>query len=483
MGKQILGVVMERESNALTRRYLFVLDLVLTGAAFLLAYTFKLNFAGGLPAPGDYLLVLALIVLISGLSFHMFGLYEPDRHLDALRIFASIVKAVLTTTAALLILLYLAHQGDVSRLLIGFFVVFNVMLLFAVRLLRSWRHRCAVASGRCTKKILIIGSHERAKDLIRYLSSMSHYGYRILGCLETDDSRYEEDVAEGVKIIGAMADFKTLLLNFAVDEIVFAMPLRKIDGVMEYISFAEELGINIRILPDWQIHKLKFQPSVASLNIEDFVGMPTMSLSSGPRRVFELTLKDMVDRCSAFLGLLLLSPLFACIALTIKLTSKGPVFFRQERSGLNGRTFGLYKFRSMVLNAEELRKGLEDQNEQEGPVFKITHDPRVTRIGNLLRKTSLDELPQLINVVRGEMSLVGPRPPLPAEVEQYDPWQRRRLSMKPGITCIWQVSGRNSIAFEQWMRMDLEYIDKWTLMLDLKLLLKTVPAVVFGTGR
>ncbi len=474
---------MERESNALKRRYLFVLDLVLTGAAFLLAYTFKLNFAGGLTSPGDYLLVLALIVLISGLSFHMFGLYEPDRHLDALRIFASIVKAVLTTISALLILLYLVHQGDVSRFLIGFFVIFNVALLFAVRLLRSWRHCRSVASGRCTKEILIVGSHERAKDLIRYLSSMSHYGYRILGCLETDDSRFEEEVAEGVMIIGEMADFKTFLLNFAVDEIVFAMPLRKIDGVMEHIAFAEELGINIRILPDWQIHQLKFQPSVAALNIEDFAGMPTMSLSSVSRRVFQLTLKDALDRCSAFLGLLALSPLFAYIAVTIKLTSKGPVFFKQERSGLNGRTFQLYKFRSMVVNAEELRKGLEDQNEQEGPVFKIAKDPRITWIGSLLRKTSLDELPQLINVLKGEMSLVGPRPPLPAEVEQYDPWQRRRLSMKPGITCIWQVSGRNQIGFEQWMRMDLEYIDKWSLSLDFKLLLKTLPAVVFGTGH
>ncbi|MEA3545319.1 MAG: sugar transferase, partial [Thermodesulfobacteriota bacterium] len=171
------------------------------------------------------------------------------------------------------------------------------------------------------------------------------------------------------------------------------------------------------------------------------------------------------------------------IAMLIKFGSRGSVFFKQRRSGLNGRLFDVYKFRSMVANAEDLRQDLEELNEEDGPAFKIANDPRVTWIGGILRKTSLDELPQLINVLMGTMSLVGPRPPLPSEVEHYDIWQRRRLSMKPGITCIWQVHGRNSVAFDQWMRMDLEYIDKWTLWLDFKLLLLTIPAVLFGTGR
>lgn len=471
----------------LKRKVFYALDLFLMVCAFFVAAMVRfeegdLTFVVQYPS-AFHQLVLTLLLMTSAVTYQMFRLYEPDRQLERFRTSVSIVKAVISAVAVVLLVLYLAHSGDVSRILVGSFVVLNILGLMSYRYLRLILHRRAVKQGLNSHEVLIIGSRERAKDLIRYLKAMTHLGYRILGCLEVDDSRYEEEVAEGVRVIGSLENFKSFLLHFAVDEIVFAMPLNKIDNVMEYIGFAEELGINVRILPDWQIHSLKYQPSVASLSIGDFVGMPMMSLSSGPQRAFELTVKDVFDRVSAFFGLLMLAPLFALISLAIKLSSSGPVFFRQERSGLNGRVFNLYKFRSMVVNAEELRKGLEDQNEQEGPVFKIANDPRVTWIGKVLRKTSLDELPQLINVAKGEMSLVGPRPPLPSEVVQYDPWQRRRLSMKPGITCIWQVSGRNDVAFDKWMRMDLEYIDKWSLMLDFKLLFKTIPAVVFGTGR
>jgi len=177
-----------------------------------------------------------------------------------------------------------------------------------------------------------------------------------------------------------------------------------------------------------------------------------------------------------------LSPLLAAIALAIKLTSPWPVLFAQLRSGLNGRVFKFYKFRTMVENAEELKKDLEHRNEMSGPVFKIKDDPRVTRLGRILRKYSLDELPQLFNVLRGDMSLVGPRPPIPAEVVKYERWQRRRLSMKPGLTCFWQIGGRNEIDFGDWMTMDLRYIDNWSFRLDVIILLKTIPVVLFGRG-
>ncbi len=193
--------------------------------------------------------------------------------------------------------------------------------------------------------------------------------------------------------------------------------------------------------------------------------------------------KSILDRVLAAVGLLVLSPLFLLVGILIKISSPGPVLFRQARYGLNGRIFTLFKFRTMVVDAEKMREDLKAANEMDGPVFKIKEDPRVTGIGRLLRKTSFDELPQLINVLRGEMSLVGPRPPIPSEVKEYDHWQRRRLSMKPGLTCIWQVSGRNDVSFEEWMRMDLAYIDRWSLLLDVKLLLKTLPAVLLGTGR
>ena len=199
-------------------------------------------------------------------------------------------------------------------------------------------------------------------------------------------------------------------------------------------------------------------------------------------RPHQMAIKRLFDIISSSAALLALSPLLITVAALIKLTSRGPIFFKQKRVGLHGKPFDMLKFRSMVVNAEELRAKLEALNEQTGPVFKIKNDPRITGIGRFIRKYSIDELPQLLNVLRGEMSVVGPRPPLPKEVEKYAAWQRRRLSVRPGLTCIWQVSGRNQISFEEWMYLDMQYIDNWSLMTDLRLILKTVPVVLTGSG-
>jgi exopolysaccharide biosynthesis polyprenyl glycosylphosphotransferase len=210
--------------------------------------------------------------------------------------------------------------------------------------------------------------------------------------------------------------------------------------------------------------------------------MPFLTFRNTPDNYLALKFKSILDYVISIMVIVLLSPFMLVIAFLIKLDG-GPVFFQQKRTGLNGRHFMCYKFRTMIVNAESLQQSLMTQNEQEGPVFKIKHDPRVTKIGHFLRKTSLDELPQFINVLKGEMAVVGPRPPIPSEVKQYQRWQNRRLSMKPGITCIWQVSGRNNIPFEQWMKMDMQYIDTWSLKLDLIILLKTVRVVFTGDGQ
>jgi exopolysaccharide biosynthesis polyprenyl glycosylphosphotransferase len=199
-------------------------------------------------------------------------------------------------------------------------------------------------------------------------------------------------------------------------------------------------------------------------------------------RPHQMAIKRLFDIASSAAALVVLSPLLLGVALIIKVTSRGPIFFKQKRVGLHGKPFNMLKFRSMVVNAEELKAKLEAMNEQTGPVFKIKNDPRITSIGRFIRKYSIDELPQLINVLRGEMSVVGPRPPIPSEVEKYAAWQRRRLSVRPGLTCIWQVSGRNQISFEEWMYLDMQYIDNWTLLTDLSLILKTVPVVITGNG-
>jgi exopolysaccharide biosynthesis polyprenyl glycosylphosphotransferase len=216
--------------------------------------------------------------------------------------------------------------------------------------------------------------------------------------------------------------------------------------------------------------------------IDELDGVPLLTFTTSPSSPLQLLLKRILDVAHSALLMLLGLPVLLLVALAIKVTTRGNVLFRQTRCGLNGRTFTLYKFRTMVEGAEARQPDLLHLNEMDGPVFKLREDPRVTALGRFLRKFSLDELPQLWNVLRGDMSLVGPRPPIPEEVARYERWQRRRLAMKPGLTCLWQVSGRNELDFQQWMELDLEYIDTWSPWLDFKILLKTIPAVISGRG-
>jgi exopolysaccharide biosynthesis polyprenyl glycosylphosphotransferase len=229
--------------------------------------------------------------------------------------------------------------------------------------------------------------------------------------------------------------------------------------------------------------QLSFLPTGFShVFVEHMAHVPLLTFASTPQNELALLAKRGIDIAISSLTLIALAPLFAIIAILIKLTSKGPVFYRQTRCGLGSRRFVLLKFRSMVDNAHDLLPELEAHNEVDGPVFKMRNDPRCTAVGRCLRIMSLDELPQLWNVLRGDMSLVGPRPPLPQEVEQYEPWQRRRLRIRPGLTCLWALEGRSKLQFERWMRLDLLYIDNWSMWLDFKILLKTIPAVLLGRG-
>jgi exopolysaccharide biosynthesis polyprenyl glycosylphosphotransferase len=458
-------------------------DLFLTAIAFGGAFAMRLALSIFTYPPGTnfhFPFLLLITMVCCGLSYHYSGIYEfRGRHVPFDKIFLRVAKSISLGAAGTVLLLYLVNQTAGTHLLMLLFFGLDLLLLSAYRADIHLRRK----QGLNRREILVVGSRERARELIGYVAANKELGYHLIGCLEVSPDLVGTEVAEGVTVIGVMEDFRGVLLERAVDEIIFALPLVKVENVLDYISFAEELGVNVRILPDWQIPELMYQPKVASVFIDQFVGLPTLAVSSVPHQDLALLVKYLLDYCLAAIGLLALLPLFAVLAVLIKLTSTGPIFFRQERVGLNGRKFMLYKFRTMVPDAEKLKASLLVANEVDGPVFKIENDPRLTKIGKILRKTSLDELPQLINVLRGEMSLVGPRPPLAEEVAKYSHWQRRRLSMKPGITCIWQVNGRNEVRFEEWMRMDLEYIDKWSLLLDFKILLQTIPSVLLGTGK
>ncbi len=478
---------MLREHSKLMVQAHRVLDICLTAAAFIAAYFIKrLLLPGpfhGLSIAPNYYIVLLMIIIIWYVSFSLFDLYASYRRQAFAKIVWNMIKAVSTGMLFMFLCMYIFKMTDVSRIMIGIFFLLNIGLLalskgFVYRILIHYRQK-----GFNFRNILIIGSRQRARDVIDAIGDRLDAGYRVVGCLEVDEGETGKKVKNGIQVIGTIDNLEKILWKQVVDELIFAMPLKKIENADEYIAIAEEIGVGVRIIPDWQIHKLMYKPEIATIQFEEFLGLPTLAMTSTPRKPAELLIKSAFDYVASAIGFVLVLPLFLVIFISIRTTSKGPVFFKQERSGLNGRLFQLYKFRTMVENAEALKETLKAQNEMAGPVFKKTDDPRITWVGKLLRKFSLDELPQLINVLKGEMSLVGPRPPIPSEVEEYDLWQRRRLSMKPGITCIWQVNGRNKIDFSEWMKMDLEYIDNWSLWLDFKLLLQTVPAVLMATGK
>ncbi|UCB52161.1 MAG: sugar transferase [Candidatus Zixiibacteriota bacterium] len=382
---------------------------------------------------------------------------------------------ILKSFALLLAVLFFTRALNQSRALVLIFLGVNFGLLLSLRgfvshLLGFFRKR-----GYNFKNVLIIGTGALARDFIREVKGNPEWGFRIFGLLDWDD-RLKGKYVEGLRVTGALEDLPAILKNDHVDYAVFAVCRRFLNRIERSLLTCEEMGVPACLLADF--FPLRFSRKTAG----EFQKKPAIVFSTAPDSGTSLLLKHISDRLFTLIGIVLLSPLMLVLSFLVKLTSKGPVLFKQKRCGLNGRKFTMLKFRTMVENADQMKDLLADKNEMDGPAFKITDDPRMTKVGHVLRKLSLDELPQLFNVLRGEMSLVGPRPPLPKEVSQYDPWQRRRLSMKPGLTCLWQINGRNNIDFERWMKMDLEYIDNWSLWLDTKILFKTIPAVMLAKG-
>ncbi|MGA2027567.1 MAG: sugar transferase [Syntrophobacteraceae bacterium] len=467
-------------------------DIVLTGAAYLIAEVCAIWFLKtayrGLIQPLNYDMIILLVFIIWFVSLQYSNLHIF--YFRKTRFFILLFNVTGLVTINILILaffFYIFKIQDVSRLMIGIFYTLNVVLLVLSRWL------CCNILGFLRRKksflynvLVVVGSKEAAKDLISAIQHNPEANVTVLGCLDLDSDDVGKDVVGGIKIIGTLEQLGEILATRVVDEVTFVMPVDMIWDAEKYFHIAEAVGVQIRVVPHWHLRKfLAARPLFYSMNYEHFFQTPTFVLSATPHYRVTFPIKVAFDYLLAGMSLILLSPFFLIIACAIKMCSSGPVLFKQVRSGLNGRKFTVYKFRSMVANAEAMLPDLLKLNESNGAVFKIKDDPRIVPwIGTFLRKTSLDELPQFINVLRGEMSIVGPRPPIPEEVMEYKPGERRRLSMKPGITCIWQIQQRrNEIPFARWMALDLEYIDNWSLWLDFKILCNTVVAMIFGRGR
>jgi exopolysaccharide biosynthesis polyprenyl glycosylphosphotransferase len=364
---------------------------------------------------------------------------------------------------------------DLSRFFLVLFSVYAWVLLLLFRLMAGRVVGVIRREFAAPHFVMVVGTGPRAVHLAKGLEQSSEYGVRLRGFLsEGPVAPPEIQLRASYKVL-PIADLQSILRQHVVDEVIFAVGSESLAELEEVFLMCDEEGVRTRVAVD-------FFPHVNStVSLERFGETPLLTFSAAPYDEIRLLLKRMTDVAIAAAGLLVLAPWMAAIAILIRLTSPGPVIFRQVRCGLNGRLFLFYKFRSMVENAEELKKDLEHLNVRE-TVFKIPRDPRLTPIGRFLRKFSIDEWPQLWNVLRGDMSLVGPRPAVPGEVEQYKRWQRRRLRMRPGLTCLWAISGRDNVDFETWMKLDMQYIDNWSLALDWKILLRTIPRVLTGRG-
>jgi len=469
-----------------------IFDIVLTGYAYLIAEVCKISLLPtayrGLSQTTNYSMIMLLIIIIWFVSLQYSRLHIfYFRKKPFSTILFNVIEFVTINLLILAFSFYIFKIENVSRLMVGIFYIMNIVLLALSR----WLFHNILGFVRKKNSFLrnvlvVVGSKQAAKDLISAIQNDPEAHVKIMGCIELDCETVGEDVAGGIRVIGTIEQLGDILATNVVDEVTFAMPVDMIWDAEKYFHMAEAVGVQIRVVPPWQLRKfLASRPLFYSMNYEHFFRIPTFVLSSTPKYRVTFPIKTALDHLFAGMSLIVLSPFFLMIACAIKMCSSGPVFFKQVRVGLNGRKFTVYKFRTMVVNAEAMLPDLLELNEANGVVFKIKDDPRIIpRIGTFLRKTSLDELPQLINVVRGQMSMVGPRPPIPEEVAQYKPAERRRLSMKPGITCIWQIQQRrNEIPFDRWMALDLEYIDNWSLWLDFKILCKTVVAGICGSGR
>jgi exopolysaccharide biosynthesis polyprenyl glycosylphosphotransferase len=377
--------------------------------------------------------------------------------------------------AAFVVAAFLFRLWFVARTFVLLFGIVQWFALVIARVLIMQSVRFIRRQGVDGHRILVVGTGEQALGFARILGHQSPWRIEVVGYVSVGE---DSPLADARPLAGTLAEIADILDRTAVDEVVFAVPDRGLGTFKEAMAACDARGVDVLFsLPSVVPRKGTLQ--VAEVSGFDY---PVLNLRRTPTGEARLATKRVIDVVVSSVGLVLASPVLLAAVVAIKLGSPGPVFFQQVRAGRNGRRFKMYKFRSMVNDAEARRGELQHLNEMQGPVFKIAKDPRITRVGAFLRKTSIDELPQLFNVLWGQMSLVGPRPPLPDEVAQYKPWQRRRLSVKPGITGLWQVSGRNQVDFDEWMELDLRYIDNWSIWFDIEILLKTIPVVLLRKG-
>lgn len=469
-----------RHNRVVSTFYLFV-DAVLALFSFWVAWEVRVHAI--VPRPlyslSNYRWIVHLSLGIWIAGGLLAGVYHEIKEEDLRRAFVDPLKVGVLSTILLFAATFAIKFELLSRLLLVLYAATDLVAMTAFRLVARRFAGPLRRSMMGLRVFLLVGDGPEAIEIARTIEANESRGMRILGFVQTGGNPLfvpGQSPLRGSYTVFNLPQLPELLRKYVIDEVIFAIAKENLEKMEEAFLACGVEGVKTRVL-------LTFFPQlVHKVYLERLGDKSLLTFAAAPENEYLLLIKRSLDIAMALFLLALLSPLMVLVALLVKLTSPGPVLYRQTRCGLGGRKFVLYKFRSMYAGADLRREELDALNEMDGPVFKITNDPRCTPVGRVMRKLSLDELPQLINIIKGDMSFVGPRPPLPEEVEKYERWQRRRLRMRPGLTCLWALEGRNQLSFHRWMQLDLDYIDHWSLALDWKILLKSVPVVLLGQG-
>jgi exopolysaccharide biosynthesis polyprenyl glycosylphosphotransferase len=459
-----------------------LIDIYLINVAFILAYwlryrvqlfravdpAFDTPYQVYLPFAGLYTLLLLLV-------YQQQGIYRPRRQVSWFDEIYTIINGTATGTIITILFIFLYRPAFYSRLIFIYAALFSILLLGLSRLLKGILLRRLHRQGIGIERVLIIGADEVARAVMRSVVANPECGLKIIGFLDDDPVKGETDIGR-FKGWGNIAKLPAILETEEIDRVIITLPWQHHHKIMNIMTYCEQKKMPVQIVPDL------FQITLSRMQIEEIAGIPMIGQKETTISGLNQLIKRGLDVIIASLALLIGTPLLGLLALMIKMESPGPVLFKQERVGKNGQNFIFYKLRSMVDGAERQQAALQDLNEADGPIFKIKADPRVTPLGKWLRRFSLDELPQFYNILKGDMSLVGPRPPVPSEVEKYEEWHKRRLEVCPGLTGLWQVSGRSELTFDEMALLDIYYIENWSPALDTKILLQTIPKVLLGEG-
>lgn len=457
-----------------------IFDAVCINIAFVLAYYFRFNVLlfitpSTIPVFEKYFRVLVFVTFLWLAVFKLVGLYEGKKFTALIDEIAMLFWGVTVSTLILLGLLFLYREFWFSRLVIVNAWWISFIFLGTARVLGWGLSRVLHFRGVGIRNTLILGVGEMGQTLARKMILDGGLGYRAVGFLDDDPVKAGKHY-HGIPVLGPLSKVKEVLQGQKIEEVLIASSKIPADRVLDIITDCERFGVEFKLVPGI------LELIASRVDADEIAGVPLLTVSEIRLKGANAVIKRAVDIVSSSLGLAALSPVFLAFGLLVKLTSAGPVFFRQERIGLDEKPFYMFKFRSMIQNADALFPQLEPLSEVEGHLFKIKDDPRITPIGKFMRRWSIDELPQLLNVLIGDMSLIGPRPPLPREVVKYNSWHKKRLRVRPGITGPWQVAGRSLLPFEDMVRLDIYYIENWSLWLDFKILLRTVPVVLLGRG-